>query len=172
MNNCPPFFGNSVRSIRYETMSYCSCAICRKVKLGQCSYWQWHVCLLQPNWRRLKSQSRWIYRLTIITILDRSKTISTVFLIIEFIQSQVGGSKFVFEARTIERMELLVLTTLGWRMQAVTPFSFIDHYLSKIHHDDKTSITRSIRLLLNIIQGHFLFPKHKQYVCVEVSKWF
>ncbi|XP_023001871.1 cyclin-D4-2-like [Cucurbita maxima] len=66
---------------------------------------------------------------------------------------QVGGSKFVFEARTIERMELLVLTTLGWRMQAVTPFSFIDHYLCKIHHDDKTSIARSIHLLLNIIQG-------------------
>ncbi|XP_038886634.1 cyclin-D4-1-like [Benincasa hispida] len=69
---------------------------------------------------------------------------------------QVGGSKFVFEARTIERMELLVLTTLGWRMQAVTPFSFIDHYLRKIIEDElsiKMLITRSIHLLLNIIQG-------------------
>ena len=62
----------------------------------------------------------------------------------------------MFEARTIERMELLVLTTLGWRMQAVTPFSFIDHYLHKIHDDKlsiKMSIARSIHLLLNIIQG-------------------
>ncbi|KAA0065111.1 hypothetical protein IC582_006381 [Cucumis melo] len=69
---------------------------------------------------------------------------------------QVGGSKFVFEARTIERMELLVLTTLGWRMQAVTPFSFIDHYLHRIHDDQlsiKMLIARSIHLLLNIIQG-------------------
>ncbi|XP_022997220.1 cyclin-D2-1-like isoform X2 [Cucurbita maxima] len=69
---------------------------------------------------------------------------------------QVGGSKFVFEARTIERMELLVLTTLGWRMQAVTPFSFIDHYLRKIHYDEfslEMSIEQSSRLLLNIIHG-------------------
>ncbi|XP_023546810.1 cyclin-D2-1-like isoform X2 [Cucurbita pepo subsp. pepo] len=69
---------------------------------------------------------------------------------------QVGGSKFVFEARTIERMELLVLTTLGWRMQAVTPFSFIDHYLQKIHDDEfslEMSIGQSSHLLLNIIHG-------------------
>ncbi|XP_022962587.1 cyclin-D2-1-like isoform X2 [Cucurbita moschata] len=69
---------------------------------------------------------------------------------------QVGGSKFVFEARTIERMELLVLTTLGWRMQAVTPFSFIDHYLRKIHDDElslEMSIGQSSHLLLNIIHG-------------------
>ncbi|KAF8377345.1 hypothetical protein HHK36_030722 [Tetracentron sinense] len=34
---------------------------------------------------------------------------------------QVGETKFVFEARTIKRMELLVLSTLKWRMQAITP---------------------------------------------------
>ncbi|KAI8013417.1 Cyclin-D3-1 [Camellia lanceoleosa] len=49
---------------------------------------------------------------------------------------QVAGSKFVFEARTIQRMELLVLGTLKWRMQAVTPFSFIDYFLWKINGID------------------------------------
>nr|DAD46180.1 TPA_asm: hypothetical protein HUJ06_004410 [Nelumbo nucifera] len=42
---------------------------------------------------------------------------------------QVGESKFVFEARTTQRMELLVLSTLKWRMQAVTPFSNRDYFL-------------------------------------------
>ncbi|KAG6392889.1 hypothetical protein SASPL_147117 [Salvia splendens] len=39
---------------------------------------------------------------------------------------QVEESKYVFEAKTIQRMELLVLSTLGWRMNPVTPMSFVD----------------------------------------------
>lgn len=69
---------------------------------------------------------------------------------------QVGEAKFVFEARTIQRMELLVLSTLRWRMQAVTPFSFIDNFLCKINGDQiplRTSILRSIQLILSTIKG-------------------
>ncbi|GKV53322.1 hypothetical protein SLEP1_g59855 [Rubroshorea leprosula] len=69
---------------------------------------------------------------------------------------QVGESKFVFEARTIQRMELLVLSTLKWRMQAVTPFSFIDYFLYKLNDDQfphRTSILRSIELILSTMRG-------------------
>ncbi|KAL1536508.1 cyclin-D3-3-like [Salvia divinorum] len=40
---------------------------------------------------------------------------------------QVEESKYLFEAKTIQRMELLVLSTLQWRMNPVTPMSFVDH---------------------------------------------
>ncbi|KAG6382576.1 hypothetical protein SASPL_157752 [Salvia splendens] len=40
---------------------------------------------------------------------------------------QVEESKFLFEAKTIQRMELLVLSTLQWRMNPVTPMLFVDH---------------------------------------------
>lgn len=69
---------------------------------------------------------------------------------------QVGEARFVFEARTIQRMELLVLSTLRWRMQAVTPFSFIDYFLYKINGDQipfGTSILRSIQFILSTIKG-------------------
>ncbi|KAA8528341.1 hypothetical protein F0562_035696 [Nyssa sinensis] len=69
---------------------------------------------------------------------------------------QVGESKFVFEARTIQRMELLVLSTLKWRMQAVTPFSFIDYFIRKINADQtpsRSSIFRSIQLILSLLKG-------------------
>ncbi|KAF5942666.1 hypothetical protein HYC85_020308 [Camellia sinensis] len=68
---------------------------------------------------------------------------------------QVSESKFVFEARTIQKMELLVLSTLKWRMQAVTPFSFIDNFLRKINGDKilpTSSIFRSTQLILSIIK--------------------
>ncbi|XVF39611.1 hypothetical protein PTKIN_Ptkin01aG0047600 [Pterospermum kingtungense] len=69
---------------------------------------------------------------------------------------QVGESKFVFEARTIQRMELLVLSTLSWRMQAITPFSFIDYFLYKLNDNKiplRSSILRSIELISSTIKG-------------------
>ncbi|KAE8695403.1 Cyclin-D4-1 [Hibiscus syriacus] len=69
---------------------------------------------------------------------------------------QVGKSKFVFEAKTIQRMELLVLSTLSWRMQAITPFSFIDYFLYKLNDDKipvRSSILRSIQLISSTIKG-------------------
>lgn len=69
---------------------------------------------------------------------------------------QVGESKFLFEAKTIQRMELLVLTTLKWRMQSITPFSFIDYFLSKVmgdHIASRLPIFRSTQLILSMIKG-------------------
>ncbi|KAI4337623.1 hypothetical protein L6164_016012 [Bauhinia variegata] len=74
-------------------------------------------------------------------------------LIVDF---QVGESKFLFEARTIQRMELLVLSTLRWRMQTITPFSFIDYFLRKINFDEippRNSIVRSTQLILSTARG-------------------
>ncbi|XP_064941612.1 cyclin-D4-1-like [Musa acuminata AAA Group] len=72
------------------------------------------------------------------------------------IDLQVGEAKYVFEARTIQRMELLVLSTLKWRMQAVTPFSFIVYFLCKFHDansPDGSLISRSIALVLATVRG-------------------
>jgi cyclin D1/2/4, plant len=62
----------------------------------------------------------------------------------------------VFEGRTIQRMELLVLSTLKWRMQAVTPFSYIDYFLHRLNGGDapsKRSVVRSADLILCIARG-------------------
>ncbi|XP_016455513.1 cyclin-D2-1 [Nicotiana tabacum] len=73
---------------------------------------------------------------------------------------QVEDAKFVFEARTIQRMELLVLSTLKWRMQAITPLSFTDYFLKKITDDQIASrslINKSVQLILSTLKGiHFL----------------
>lgn len=67
---------------------------------------------------------------------------------------QIGDTKFIFEPKTIQRMELLVLSTLGWRMRAVTPFSFTDYFLHKFNNGkspSRSSISRSVDLILNTI---------------------
>ncbi|CAD6224613.1 unnamed protein product [Miscanthus lutarioriparius] len=69
---------------------------------------------------------------------------------------QVGDARYVFEAKTIQRMELLVLSTLKWRMQAVTPFSYIDYFLHRLTGGDAPSrraVLRSAELILCIARG-------------------
>ncbi|KAL1296042.1 hypothetical protein AAHE18_19G254800 [Arachis hypogaea] len=45
---------------------------------------------------------------------------------------QVEDAKYVFEAKTIQRMELLILSTLNWKMHPVTPLSFLDHIIRRL----------------------------------------
>uniref|UniRef100_A0A1D1ZFE0 Cyclin-D4-1 n=1 Tax=Anthurium amnicola TaxID=1678845 RepID=A0A1D1ZFE0_9ARAE len=69
---------------------------------------------------------------------------------------QIGETKFVFEARTIQRMELLVLSTLNWRMQAVTPFSYIDYFLHIFNGckpPQESSLSQSVELILRITRS-------------------
>ncbi|XP_020585121.1 cyclin-D4-1-like [Phalaenopsis equestris] len=69
---------------------------------------------------------------------------------------QVVEAKFVFEAKTIQRMELLLLSTLKWRMQAVTPFSFMECFFRKLNGGNlpsSQSISRAVELILKTIRG-------------------
>lgn len=74
-------------------------------------------------------------------------------------QLQVEEPKFVFEARTIQRMELLVLSRLKWKMQAITPLSFIDYFLRNItvgqHVPSLSLLLKSAQLILSTIKGVF-----------------
>ncbi|KAJ1383155.1 Cyclin-like [Sesbania bispinosa] len=48
------------------------------------------------------------------------------------IDLQVVDSRYLFEAKTIKRMEILVLSTLGWKMNPVTPLSFLDYITRRL----------------------------------------
>ncbi|XP_028095777.1 cyclin-D3-1-like, partial [Camellia sinensis] len=68
--------------------------------------------------------------------------------------TQVEESKFVFEAKIIQRMELLVLSTLQWKMNPVTPLSFVDHIVRRFGFETDLHLEflwRCERLLLSAI---------------------
>ncbi|KAK4260122.1 hypothetical protein QN277_003279 [Acacia crassicarpa] len=67
---------------------------------------------------------------------------------------QVEKSKYEFEAKDIERMELLVLSTLQWRMNPVTPISFFGHIVRSLRlksHLHCEYLWRYERLLLLVL---------------------
>ncbi|XWS29779.1 hypothetical protein CRYUN_Cryun24cG0059600 [Craigia yunnanensis] len=67
----------------------------------------------------------WMGQLVAVACLSLAAKVeeTQVPLLLDF---QVEESKYVFDSKTIQRMELLVLSTLQWRMNPVTPISFFD----------------------------------------------
>ncbi|GMI83711.1 hypothetical protein HRI_002040400 [Hibiscus trionum] len=45
---------------------------------------------------------------------------------------QVLEPRFVFEPKTIQRMELRVMAILHWRLRSVTPFDYFHHFVCKL----------------------------------------
>ncbi|RZB89228.1 Cyclin-D3-1 isoform B [Glycine soja] len=69
---------------------------------------------------------------------------------------QVQDTKYLFEAKTIQRMELLVLSTLKWKMHPVTPLSFLDHIIRRLGlrtHLHWEFLRRCEHLLLSVLLG-------------------
>ena len=62
----------------------------------------------------------------------------------------------MFEAKTIQRMELLVLSSLQWKMHPVTPLSFLNHIIRRLGlktHLHWEFLRRCECLLLSVVSG-------------------
>lgn len=97
----------------------------------------------------------WMTQLLAVACLSLAAKMEETFVPLP-LDLQVAEAKFVFEARTIKRMELLVLSTLKWRMQAVTACSFIDYFLHKFSGRDAPSmlaLSRSSDLISSTAKG-------------------
>lgn len=62
---------------------------------------------------------------------------------------------FISDAKSVRRMELLVLSTLNWRMRPVTPFSFLHFFLSSFELRHPLSIES-----LKDRASEFIFKSH------------
>nr|GMC48248.1 cyclin-D4-1-like isoform X1 [Ipomoea batatas] len=84
---------------------------------------------------------------------------------------QVGDAKLVFEAKAVKRMELLVLSTLNWRMQSVTPASFVDYFFKKINGDRDASrflIAKSLQLVQSMLKGIYFLEFRPSEIAAAV----
>lgn len=62
---------------------------------------------------------------------------------------QFCEENYNFESRHIQRMELLVLDVLEWRMGLITPFEFIHFFVQKLNgNGTRNGISRIVELLL------------------------
>ncbi|XP_078174881.1 cyclin-D2-1-like [Carex rostrata] len=75
-------------------------------------------------------------------------------LVPSLLDLQVEGTRFIFEPKTIRRMEFLVLTALKWRLRSITPFTFIDFFAYKADSSGKhirNLVSHASQIILDLI---------------------
>ncbi|KAI4389882.1 hypothetical protein MLD38_002055 [Melastoma candidum] len=96
----------------------------------------------------------WTTQLSAVACLSLAAKVeeTRVPLLLDF---QVEESCYVFEAKTIQRMEVVVLSSLQWRMNPVTPLSFLDFAIRRFGFKDMDLCwafrSRFEKLLLSIL---------------------
>ncbi|XVF87600.1 hypothetical protein PTKIN_Ptkin18bG0133000 [Pterospermum kingtungense] len=75
----------------------------------------------------------WVLRLVVTACISLAAKMMEIGFSSSNFQKQ---ERFIFDASTIQRMELLVLDALNWRMRSVTPFSFICFFISMFELKD------------------------------------
>ncbi|XP_022772213.1 cyclin-D3-1-like [Durio zibethinus] len=80
---------------------------------------------------RFQSEKPWMTQLAAVACLSLAAKVeeTQVPLLLDL---QVEESRYVFEAKTIQRMEIVVLSTLQWKMNPVTPLSFVDYIARRL----------------------------------------
>ncbi|KAJ6416488.1 hypothetical protein OIU84_002364 [Salix udensis] len=85
----------------------------------------------------------WILRLLAVSCLSlAAKMESTDFSVCNFQGDEAG---FIFDNKTINRMELLILDTLDWRMRSITPFSFLHFFISLSQLKDDPALAQTLK---------------------------
>ncbi|KAJ6878254.1 cyclin-D6-1 [Populus alba x Populus x berolinensis] len=69
----------------------------------------------------------WLFRLLAVACVSLAAKMKEAEFYISDIQ---GDGGFVFDSQTIQKMEVLILGALNWRMRSITPFSFISFFIS------------------------------------------
>lgn len=69
------------------------------------------------------------------------------------------------------RMELMVLTTMDWKMGSITPFAFLHHFIRKFCKDSSPSniLSRTVALILSIMRGIRPFLKYIPSISNQLS---
>ncbi|XP_016720076.2 cyclin-D3-3 isoform X1 [Gossypium hirsutum] len=80
---------------------------------------------------KLRQDNPWMSQLAAVACLSLAAKVeeTQVPLLLDL---QVEESNYVFDSKTIQRMELLVLSTLQWRMNPITPISFFNHITNRL----------------------------------------
>ncbi|TKY57857.1 Cyclin-D3-1 protein [Spatholobus suberectus] len=80
---------------------------------------------------RFQNEKPWLTQLAAVACLSLAAKVEETHVPL-YVDLQLEESRYLFEAKTVKRMEILVLSTLGWKMNPVTPLSFLDYITRKL----------------------------------------
>ncbi|XP_015972346.1 cyclin-D5-1-like [Arachis duranensis] len=68
--------------------------------------------------------------------------------------TEFQSEDYCFENKVIQRMELLVLSTLEWNMVMITPLVFLPYFITKLCNESQTChvLSKTIQIIFTLIQ--------------------
>ncbi|XP_010540382.1 PREDICTED: cyclin-D3-3-like [Tarenaya hassleriana] len=96
-----------------------------------------------------QAEKPWMSQLTAVACLSLAAKVEEVDVPL-LLDIQVEESKYMFEAKAIHKMEILVLSALQWRMHPVTALSFLDYFIMRLGLKDflSSELARRCELVL------------------------
>ncbi|KAL4335599.1 hypothetical protein GQ457_07G028670 [Hibiscus cannabinus] len=87
------------------------------------------------SWQEIPQGSPWVVRLLVMACISLAAKMKEIHFSLSDFQNTDKLVKqreegFIFDPPAIQRMELLVLDALNWRMRSITPFSFVTFFVS------------------------------------------
>ncbi|KAJ0522380.1 putative cyclin domain-containing protein [Helianthus annuus] len=73
----------------------------------------------------------WMIQLLAVTSLSLAAKVEET-QVPSLLDLQVEDTKYMFEPKNIQKMELLMMSALEWKMNPVTPISFLDHIVRRL----------------------------------------
>ncbi|KAL0792099.1 hypothetical protein Bca101_063476 [Brassica carinata] len=105
----------------------------------------------------LPNDKAWTMQLLAVACLSLAAKLEETYVPMLLIDLQVGHPQFLFVAKSIQRMELLVMNRLKGRLRAITPYSYISYFLRKMSKGDQepsnTLISRSLQVIASKTKG-------------------
>ncbi|KAJ6344864.1 hypothetical protein OIU76_006408 [Salix suchowensis] len=90
-----------------------------------------HCFMLSP--RPLQPVKGWPLQLLAVACLSLAAKIEET-RVPSLLDIQLLEPRFLFKPSTVQRMELLVMSCLKWRLHIITPFSFLHYFIAKLPH--------------------------------------
>uniref|UniRef100_A0A6N2MH17 B-like cyclin n=1 Tax=Salix viminalis TaxID=40686 RepID=A0A6N2MH17_SALVM len=78
----------------------------------------------------------------------------------------------IFESKSVQRVELGILSTLQWRMNYATPFAFIRHFIMKFSRQDsppRETISRTVRYILALMKERHSMSHRPSVIAAAAS---
>ncbi|KHN45176.1 Cyclin-D3-2 [Glycine soja] len=103
---------------------------------------------------RFQNDKPWMVQLAAVACLSIAAKVEETHVPFLIDLQQVDESRYLFEAKTIKKMEILVLSTLGWKMNPPTPLSFLDYFTRRLGSKDHLCwefLSKSQGVLLSLL---------------------
>ncbi|XVF61345.1 hypothetical protein PTKIN_Ptkin08bG0122500 [Pterospermum kingtungense] len=85
--------------------------------------------------------------------------------------SEFPTGNYQFESIVIQRMELLVLSTLDWKMASITPFHYLYYFIAKFYEESvpKGLLSKAVELIVDMIKEICLVHHHRPSIIAAAA---